>query len=98
MKCYNKAMQEVAKNYVKHIHCFNYELIHLFAKTIVAPHVNTLMETYFQIVKLKGFLKIKGDRKSPQTATPTSTTEMFLLLFLHQCKKKQKQNKNPQTS
>lgn len=58
-------MQEVVKNYIKHIHCFNYELIHLTAKTIVALQVNTFTETYFLIVKLKGFLTIKGDRKSP---------------------------------
>lgn len=89
-------MQEVVKNYVKHIHCFNYELIHLFAKTIVALQVNTLMEAYFQVVKLKGFLKIKGDRKSPQTATPTSTAEMLGFYFYINVKKTNKTT--PQTS
>lgn len=89
-------MQEVVTNDVKHIHYFNYELIHLIVKTIVSLQVSTFMETYFQIVKFNGFLKIKGDGKSLQTATPTSTAEMLGFYFYINVKKQQK--KTPQTS
>lgn len=39
-------MQEVAKNDIKNIHCFNCELIHLITETIVALQVNTFMKTF----------------------------------------------------
>lgn len=51
-------MQEVVKNYIKHIHCFNYELIHLIAKTMVTLQVYTFMETFFfKLSNLKVFLR-----------------------------------------